>query len=643
MLKIRLLNLPFAAVNLPSIGLTQIKSVLQTRFGDQVSVDVIHLNHDFALYLGVDFYQSIADSVGHLVTGLGDWFFRPLAFPELEDNTTQYLRRFYPYRDPQAMDFKEKILEKRAGAAELFDHFIEIYQLTEADIVGFTSMFAQNTASFAMAKRLKQRKPELITLMGGANCEAPMGLEIIKHVPQIDYVFSGPALQSLSGLIEKLLEEKRVEADSIAGILSKTNYRKREMASMLGNLKAAGLYGEDLDINTKVSLDYEPFLQAFTRKIRPASQMIEPMLQFETSRGCWWGERSHCTFCGLNGTGMNYRAMQPAVAIDYLQELFQYADRCNHFVGVDNILPKKYFKEVLPYLNTPPNAGLFYEVKADLSEEDIQALVKARILRMQPGIESLATSTLKLMRKGTSAFQNLRLLQYCTLYNVYPEWNLLVGFPGETQEVYQKYVQDLPLLVHLPPPSGVYPVRFDRFSPYFELANEYQLQLHPMDFYSYIYPVGEQSLRHMAYFFSDHNTGSQYARDMARWLGKMRVQFNLWYDRWYGDSKAIFPMLYFKEDSTVVCDSRSGQVLEHEVGVVGKYLLKYISRAKRVADLVSEPGSLLTSSEVERQVEYLREKGLIFQEGDRVMSLVLPRKPAMNYSTLLSVEVGSEV
>ena len=34
--------------------------------------------------------------------------------------------------------------------------------------------------------------------------------------------------------------------------------------------------------------------------------------------------------------------------------------------------------------------------------------VDAMVLEVQPGIESLSTSTLKLMRKGTTAFQNIR-------------------------------------------------------------------------------------------------------------------------------------------------------------------------------------------------------------------------------------------
>ena len=31
----------------------------------------------------------------------------------------------------------------------------------------------------------------------------------------------------------------------------------------------------------------------------------------ETARGCWWGERQHCTFCGLNGATMAFRSKTP--------------------------------------------------------------------------------------------------------------------------------------------------------------------------------------------------------------------------------------------------------------------------------------------------------------------------------------------
>ena len=39
-------------------------------------------------------------------------------------------------------------------------------------------------------------------------------------------------------------------------------------------------------------------------------------------------------------------------------------------------------------------------------------------MHIQPGIESLATSTVKLMKKGASAFRNTCLLKFCAIYEV---------------------------------------------------------------------------------------------------------------------------------------------------------------------------------------------------------------------------------
>jgi len=38
-------------------------------------------------------------------------------------------------------------------------------------VIGFTSTFQQHVASLCLARRLKQRKPDLFIVLGGANCE----------------------------------------------------------------------------------------------------------------------------------------------------------------------------------------------------------------------------------------------------------------------------------------------------------------------------------------------------------------------------------------------------------------------------------------------------------------------------------------
>jgi ribosomal peptide maturation radical SAM protein 1 len=627
MLKLFFVNMPFASLSLPSIGLTQIKTVLESRFGEQVAVKILYLNHDFAHLLGVGDYESVSNSSLHHNTGFGDWVFRQSAFPELPDNTNEYFGRFYPQHDERTGSFKAHMRALRAQLNGFMDGLIDKYKLDEADIVGFTSMFTQHVASLAMARRVKERNPKILTLMGGANCESPMGQEIAKNVDYIDFVFSGPSLISLPQLVQNYLDGQTEKAHHIRGVFSKQNCAPANPLSVHGQSNAFNAIGEELDIDEGIILDYDEFLD--TLETNFPNNEVEPILTFETSRGCWWGARAHCTFCGLNGATMQYRAMSPAKAIEQFEAMFKYADRVSRLNCVDNILATNYLKEVFPLLNPPPNVTMFYEVKADLTEEEVEILSKAHVRTIQPGIESLATSTLKLMKKGTSAFQNILLLKNCLTYSVHPEWNILVGFPGEGEEVYQKYIEDLPLLKHLPPPSGIFPVRFDRYSPYFTRAKEYGLDLQPMDYYALIYPFDRESLANLSYYFSDLNYTAPYFLTMVKWIAKVRKRFDEWLAAWSGKNHGLLPQLYFKDEpeSNVVYDTRSGQITEHRLDEATALALRHMyGKPKRVAD-VAKLFAHLPDFNAEKAVSSLKERGLVFQEHDRLMSLVLPKQP----------------
>lgn len=627
MYKIVLINMPFAVLHIPSIALTQLKSIVEQELSDSVSVDLLYLNQDFATFMGLDAYLAVSKSHKSEVTGLGDWLFRQLAFPELTDNSEEYFRRYFPERDKVTETQKRVILDRWSHAEHFMDELIDKYQLAEKNLVGFTSMFSQNLACFAMARKLKERNPELITVMGGANCEWPMGREIAQHVKQVDYVFSGPALKSFPQFLRSCLDQNMEACGTIKGVIAraKTNGASGRGLPVLGETPKP-ILGDELPIDVDIKLDYEPFIENL--KDRFPNGAVEPTLLFETSRGCWWGERAHCTFCGLNGLTMNYRAMNSDKAINLFQSLFKYSSTVRRLEAVDNIMPKNYPKEVISSLQTPQEMSIFYEVKADLKEEEMKVLSEGRVLEIQPGIEALATSTLKLMKKGTSAFQNLQFLKNCLVYGIFPQWNLLVGFPGEEEEIYKKYVVDLPRLTHLPPPSGVFPVRFDRFSPYFVQAEQYGLDLRALDYYSLIYPFDEQTLANLAYYFDDRNVNAPYRVKMTKWIDQMRTRVEYWKSRWSPDSKQVKPKLYMKggPDSTVVYDSRSMKVIEHQVGPIGKRVLECLSTPKGTGG-VAEALKDIPNVDAEREIALLQYRGLVFQEGPRFLSLVLAEEP----------------
>ncbi|HEX3463389.1 MAG TPA: RiPP maturation radical SAM C-methyltransferase [Candidatus Elarobacter sp.] len=624
MYRVLLLNLPFADVNLPSIALTQLKYVTEQAHPNAVDVRVVNLNHEFARYFGLENYDEVALGFQHHPSGLGDWIFRRAAFPDVRDNAEEYFRRYYPRAAAGARVTRDVILEKRSGIEDFFLRMIAEYGAAEADLVGLTSMFSQNLACFAFARILKTVNPGVCVAIGGANCENPMGLEIVEHVEAVDVVFSGPSLVSFPRFVGSRLGGDDEPFPAIAGAFSKRDRRQREGGSgstAVATASPVAVIGEELDINVRIPLDYDDFIASYERFF-PGSAS-GPSLTFETSRGCWWGEKSHCTFCGLNGLSMNYRAMAPALALEQFASLFAYAPHVSRYQCVDNILPRNYLKDVLPQLHPPENASIFYEVKADLAEADVRTLAGAKVDTIQPGIEALASSTLKLMRKGTTAFQNIALLKHCVAYAVRPQWNLLVGFPGEHEDVFAKYARDLPLLVHLEPPSGVFPVRFDRFSPYFNEAAAYGLELEPYDFYAMTYPFPEDSLGRLAFYFMDKNYEAEYFVEMVGWLGQLRAQVAAWNGRWqHGFDERPRLELAASGGRTVVVDTRGAQRAEHALTDSGLAILKHLktqSARERLASAFPE----IPRDVLEREIGNLREAGLVFEEADRLMSLVL--------------------
>ena len=616
--KIALVTMPFAGARLPSIALTQLRSVLQERLGERVESNIHYLNQDFIQYFGQERYRQISESVKATVSGLGDWLFRRVAFPHLDDNLDEYAGRY-----GSTLAQARNVLGSHEAACEelgiYLDKLIDRYALHRYPLVGFSSMFAQNVASFAMAKRLKRHNPKIITVMGGANCETTMGGVIARNVEAIDFVFSGPALKTFPRFVECLLDGRIEDCHTITGVLSSA-----KLSGLAGG--NCNEIGEDLGLETRVPLDYTDFLDSLENK----SPGTEPSLLFETSRGCWWGERSHCTFCGLNGTTMNYRAMPPEQALDQFDKLFAYSSRVSRFESVDNILPRQYLKTVLPHVNPPRHTRIFYEVKADLKDHEMQVLARAGVTELQPGIEALASSTLKLMNKGTTSFQNLRFLKSCLVYGIEPVWNLLIGFPGEEETVYEKYLDDLPSLTHLPPPSGVYPVRFDRYSPYHTMADEYGLDLKPYDFYSLVYPFSAEELQALAYFFADANYDNPYIARTAKWLKKLEASADHWLSQWQQLDSRPRLIMEWRGDREVVCDTRSSQMVEHDLGPAGLEVLSALARPLDTERLAKQL-SAISDAALARQIESLRDRRLIFEEDARYLSLVISTEREQGY------------
>ena len=228
---------------------------------------------------------------------------------------------------------------------------------------------------------------------------------------------------------------------------------------------------------------------------------ISPALQMETSRGCWWGAKQHCTFCGLNAEGMAYRAKSGPRALEEMEaQIKRYGIR--QIQVVDNILDMQSLQvgSTLPRRTT--DGGFLLRDQSKSLQGAGQELADSGIRWIQPGIESLSDATLKLMAKGVTELQNIQLLKWCMEYGVSVDWNFLYGFPGERDEELEQVAIHAETLHHLEPPVAAIVLNLDRFSPYFKAPEQYGLNpVYPAKPYRYVYPFAEDSLMRLAYFY----------------------------------------------------------------------------------------------------------------------------------------------
>src|SRR5262249_46486845 len=144
------------------------------------------------------------------------------------------------------------------------------------------------------------------------------------------------------------------------------------------------------------------------------------MLTVQAARGCWWGQRSHCTFCGLNGESMEFRHKSWRRVVDETDELIaRHGSIPLQFA--DDLVALSYFEDLFPHWAGRGNAtSKLFEIKSNLKRSQLALLKQAGVDIVQPGIESLADGTLRVMRKGVSAAQNLAVIRWCKELGINP-------------------------------------------------------------------------------------------------------------------------------------------------------------------------------------------------------------------------------
>jgi ribosomal peptide maturation radical SAM protein 1 len=575
-----LINLPFAPLAQPSLAFSLFKPIL-ARAGFRSLI--LYENLQFALNIGRELYDYIADYRPRTEFLLGELLFsQSLNNRDLSDYLTELLRR---HGTGTPRDTIARVVSARQEIHRFIASLATKLVALGPKVICFSSLFQQHTAALSLANALRARSEELVLVMGGSNCEGEMGEQTAASFAALDFVVSGAGELVLPKLLSHLLLQS--PATALKGVFPTA--RRRYFP------RPPSMFAEEGSLDDLPYPDFDDYFEQLNEAY--GADVPDVLLPVETSRGCWWGVKNHCTFCGLNGATMQSRQKKPERAFRELRHLsIRYP--AGRLTPVDNILPHDYFKTLLPRLSSTPVGNLFYEVKANLKREHLRLLKSANVVEIQPGIESLSDMALRRMRKGVSALQNVLLLRNTKDLGIKVFWNVLFGFPGETEQEYLDQAHLFESISHLPPPLKAIQVRVDRFSPlYFDHRVLGITHLRPVDAYSKLYPnLSNREIERIAYYFdTEFPERGLYAGLQDRLCTMV--------EHWQAEYPASYLAFVRSGDLRIIVDTRIGS-------------------NERVRHVSDEEEILLDVTEEALHRDTLLEKMTNFMPADRAKTLI---------------------
>lgn len=567
-LRVELVYPPFGPAALPSLGLALLSALVKQE-------GHICTTHYWNLDLVAEMpFRSVREQMTAYRTltertwyPYNEWTFGGVLFGEAmseRDQITSVKLMNHTLALPDELLSAEALLQLRSDAPRIVVEAAE--RLADADVVGVSTTFFQNVPALALAQEVKRRWPQKRVVLGGANCDAEMGAALFRKFTFLDAVFVGEADWTFVPYLESIAANRTPE--NIPGVLWRD-----EFGAPHGDSQGSPTFALD-------TLPHADYFDWLAERERVGVASVAPLVvALESSRGCWWGAKHHCTFCGLNATGMAYRQKSADRLVAEVRDVL--ATTHAEFVYMtDNILSMDYVSELPGWpgrIGRP--AHFFYEVKANLRGDQLRRLAAAGVAAVQPGIESLSTEALALMRKGVTAIQNVAFLRSAQEVGIRPVWNLLVGFPGEDPDWYRAIVDQIPRLTHLRPPVTVAQVEFHRFSPYHNDPASFGLSLRPLDAYEALYPFDEDELSELAYTFRRDDEYDQ--RKLRSYMDPL------------GDAVVTWRAAFHEQSARLTTDDDGHDVVIHDTRpAYGPRTLRLHGLAARLYRCLTEPRSL---------------------------------------------------
>jgi len=290
------------------------------------------------------------------------------------------------------------------------------------DIVGFSTLTLEFNIVKQLAKKIKEKRPEIITVLGGPHASTAPN-EILDN-PDIDYIVMGEGEECFPMLVDAITNN--TDPGAVKGVGFNKNGQK--VLNESGNLT------EDLDSLPMPAwdiLDEEPYYDLPNFNIIVAHRRTMPIF---TTRGCPY----RCTYCH-NIFGKKTRMRSPENVMEEITLLydnygireFQVIDDVFNInneraIAICDMIIKSKMKIYLSF----PNA-----IRGDIVDERlISKLKEAGAYKINYAIETASPRIQKLVKKRVKLDKLNDAITITNKAGIWTHGFFMMGFPTETRE-----------------------------------------------------------------------------------------------------------------------------------------------------------------------------------------------------------------
>lgn len=300
--------------------------------------------------------------------------------------------------------------------------FVDELLLLDTKVIGFSTNLISLWVALEIAKLIKERAREKIIIFGGPGC-----FWDYKRIPPgvVDAFVIGEGEAALCEILDALKQGSQIK--DIPGVI----VNQEGKYSNLINRKP-------LDINT---IPYPTFKEfRLSEYNRESGYKPLPLL---TSRGCL-GRCSYCIDHRMWGPVRTRTAASVFSEVEYFINNYQKKEfEFNDLICNGNLKELEKFSELLIKAGHKINWVSYAIIRKDMQKDLFVKMRKGGCHTLIYGMESGSNTVLKRMNKYYTAEEAERVLRFTHEAGICTNINIIVGFPGETEDELNETVEFL--------------------------------------------------------------------------------------------------------------------------------------------------------------------------------------------------------